>query len=111
MERRAGYATRVILSKSAQSIENKGRERRKKPQESLRVRKRKEVKELEGAEERKEIAVRFVRGSGMRVVVRRWVAIGGLGGRFFRLRLNLALRRSARSGASGRGHYSAHFME
>jgi hypothetical protein len=38
---------RVFLSKSAQSIENKGRERQKKLQESSRVRKWKEGKEIE----------------------------------------------------------------
>ena len=41
-----GYASPVFLSKSAQAVENKRRERRKKPQESSRVRKRMKARKL-----------------------------------------------------------------
>ena len=41
----------VLLSKSAQTIENKGSECEKEVQESSRVRKRKEVKEIEEVKE------------------------------------------------------------
>ncbi len=50
---------RVFWEKSAEVIENKGREPEKERQESLRVRKRKEVKEIEEVEG--EDPARFVR--------------------------------------------------
>jgi hypothetical protein len=71
---RRGTPPRVFLSKSAQSIENKGCERRKKLQESSRVRNRKEVKEIREATEVKDkISVRFVGDVGEGIGVRRWV--------------------------------------
>jgi hypothetical protein len=96
----------VFLSKSAEVIENKGRESEKKMQESLRVRKRKEGKEITGVKEVEvKISARFVGGSGESIGVRRWFAVGGLGGRFFRL----ASVASPRSGANGVSRSSAHF--
>jgi hypothetical protein len=50
---------RVFCEKSAEVVENKGRESEKERQESLRVRKRKELKEIEEVEG--EDPARFVR--------------------------------------------------
>src|SRR5712691_11325376 len=44
---RRGMPPRVFCRKSPEAVENKGREAEKERQESLRVRKRKEVKEIE----------------------------------------------------------------
>ncbi len=53
---------RVFCQKSAEVIENKGRESEKERQESLRVRKRKEVKEIEELREFEgEDSAKFVR--------------------------------------------------
>jgi hypothetical protein len=65
---------RVFLSKSAQSIENKGRQGRKKLQESSRVRKRLVGKKIEEIEELKE------RGRGVNLV---WGACGRIVRRVF----------------------------
>src|SRR5713226_6970134 len=57
-----GVPPRVFWEKSAEVIENKGRESEKERQESLRVRKRKEAKEIEEVKEIEgEDPARFVR--------------------------------------------------
>src|SRR5712691_8640181 len=53
------------FGKSAQSIENKGREGGKERQESSRVRKRLEGKEIEEVEERKEVGEEVLLGRGV----------------------------------------------
>ncbi len=59
---RRGMPPRVFWEKSAEVIENKGRESEKERQESLRVRKQKEVKEIEEVKELEgEDPARFVR--------------------------------------------------
>jgi hypothetical protein len=104
--------SRVFLSKSAEAIENKGREPGKMLQESSRVRKLKEVEEIEVVKEFKEkISAKFVGGSGEGIGVRRWFAVGGLGGRFFALRpisrcIGVASQWGERVSRS-----SAHFMQ
>jgi hypothetical protein len=55
---------RVFWEKSPQSIENKGREVGKERQESSRVRKRLEGKEIEEVEERKEVGKEVLLGRG-----------------------------------------------
>lgn len=68
---------RLFLSKSAEVIENKRWEAEKKPQESSRVRKRKEVKEIEELDVAEEkISASLVRDGDDGIVVRRWVAVG-----------------------------------
>ena len=69
---RGGYATRVFLSKSAEVIENKGRESEKEAQERKRVRKRMQGKGLEL--EWRERYARSVRDNVERILVRRWFA-------------------------------------
>ena len=83
-----GHTPRVFLSKSAEVIENKRREPEKEAQESLRVRNRKEKKEIEVEEVAS--SRRFVR-DGECIGVGRRSAMGKLGGDFlfFRLRLSL----------------------
>jgi hypothetical protein len=85
---------RVFLSKSADVIENKGRESGKKLQESSRVRKRKEVKEIGEVNESKDkISARFVGSSGAGIGFER--RDRGVGGDSFDSRPNLDLRQVA----------------
>ena len=103
---------RVFLSKSAEAIENKGRASGKTLQESLRVRKLKEVRGIEEVKEVEDgIAARFVRDSGGRIVVARWVR-----GRWARRgdSLSLGFRVSIRVAsmwARGMSRSGAHFVE
>ena len=69
-----GMPPPVFLQKSAEVIENKGREPEKERQKSLRARKRQEVKEIKEVEEVKEQrSASFVRRSSESIGVRRWV--------------------------------------
>jgi hypothetical protein len=70
---------RLFLSKSAEVIENKGREPEKEAQESLRVRKGREVKEIEEeCEAEEQTLARIVRDRGEGIVVRRLIVRGRL---------------------------------
>src|SRR5579859_4898401 len=75
-----GMSPRVFWSKSAQAIENKGSRRGKKVQEKSRVRKRKEIKEMEAGCGQRGSKVAMERRTGAGIGPRRGERVAGEGG-------------------------------